>query len=148
MHKIAFIGAGSFGFTRGLVRDLLTYPAFRDAELALMDIDPQRLAWIEKAVRRIVGEGGYPATVTATLDRREALTGASGVISTILIGGLPVFRGDLEIPMKYGVNFCVGDTRGVPAIFRFLRTGPVLLSICEDIRELCPNAVFLNYSNP
>lgn len=148
MHKIAFIGAGSFGFTRGLVRDLLTYPAFRDAELALMDIDPQRLAWIEKAVRRIVNEGGYPATVTATLNRREALAGASGVISTILIGGLPVFRGDLEIPMKYGVNFCVGDTRGVPAIFRFLRTGPVLLSICEDIRELCPNAVFLNYSNP
>lgn len=146
--KIAFIGAGSFTFTRTLINDILTFPALADAELALMDIDAQRLAFIEKAARKIVAKGNYPATVTATLSREDALMDADGVIITILSGGVQVFRKDIEIPMKYGVDICIGDTRGPAGIFRFLRTAGELLSICRDAERLCPNAIILNYTNP
>ena len=112
MKKIAFIGAGSFGFTRTLVRDILTFPAFRDCHIALMDIDGKRLEYIERAVNRIVSAGNHPAKVTATMDRAEALEGADGVLATILAGGVQVWRHDVEIPMKYGVDINVGDTRG------------------------------------
>lgn len=146
--KIAFIGAGSFGFTRGLVRDILTFPAFADAHIALMDVNSERLDYITRAVRKIIEEGGYPATVTATLSREEALRGADGVLCTVLAGGVDVWRHDIEIPKKYGVDTNVGDTRGPSGIFRFLRTAPVMLSIIRDIERFCPNAVFLNYTNP
>ena len=146
--KIAFIGAGSFGFTRGLVRDILSFPALCDAEIALMDIDTDRLDFIGRAVRRIVNEGGYPATVTATTDRVEALRDADGVVCTILSGGIDVWRHDIEIPKKYGVDINVGDTRGPAGVFRFLRTAPVMLDIAADIQRYCPQAVFLNYTNP
>jgi len=86
MTKIAFIGAGSLGFTRGLVRDVLTFPLLKDATLALMDIDPERLEFAQKSVQRIVDMGGYPAKVEATLDRVEALKGADAVLVTILAG--------------------------------------------------------------
>ena len=124
--KIAFIGAGSFGFTRGLVRDILTFPALKDSTLALMDIDQERLDFIKKAVDRIVEAGNYPAKVTTTTDRKEALEGADGVVCTILQGGVDVFRTDIEIPMKYGVDTNIGDTRGPSGIFRALRTIPVI----------------------
>ncbi len=146
--KIAFIGAGSFGFTRGLVRDLLTFDAFRDATFALMDIDRERLDFITTAVTRIIEAGKYPATVTATTDRAEALRDADGVVITILQGGPQVFRTDIEIPKKYGVDINVGDTRGPSGIFRALRTLPVMLDICADIERCCPQAVVLNYTNP
>ena len=146
--KIAFIGAGSFGFTRGLVRDILTFPALADSTLALIDIDEERLSFIKKAVDRIVEAGGYPAKVVATLDRAEALDGADGAVCTILQGGVEVFRTDIEIPAKYGVDINVGDTRGPSGIFRALRTIPVMLDICSDIEEYCPDATFLNYTNP
>ncbi len=146
--KIAFIGAGSFGFTRGLVKDILTFPAFADAELALMDIDEERLAYIERACKKIVKAGNYPATITSTTDRAKALEGADGVLITILAGGVQVFRHDIEIPMAYGVDINVGDTRGPSGIFRALRTIPVMLEICRDIERYCPNAVVLNYTNP
>ena len=110
--KIAFIGAGSFGFTRGLVRDILSFEAFRDAEIALMDINKERLSFIEKAVKKIVAAGNYPAKILATMDRKEALKNADGVVITILQGGPQVFRTDIEIPMKYKVDINVGDTRG------------------------------------
>ncbi|MCL2546719.1 MAG: alpha-glucosidase/alpha-galactosidase [Oscillospiraceae bacterium] len=148
MKKFAFIGGGSFGFTRTLVRDLLTFPAFRDAEIALMDIDSERLDYIKQACEQIVEKGGYPAKVTATTDRVEALKGADGVLCTILSGDVDVWRYDIEIPKKYGVDINVGDTRGPAGIFRMLRTMPVMLDICKDIEEHCPNAVFLNYTNP
>jgi len=148
MKKFAFIGGGSFGFTRTLVRDLLTFPAFRDAEIALMDIDSERLDYIKQACEQIVEKGGYPAKVTATTDRVEALKGADGVLCTILSGDVDVWRYDIEIPKKYGVDINVGDTRGPAGIFRVLRTMPVMLDICKDIEEHCPNAVFLNYTNP
>ena len=146
--KIAFIGAGSFGFTRDLVRDILSYPAFNDAVIALMDIDPDRLSAIKRACDRIVAEGGYAATVTATLDRKEALMNADGVVTTILQGNCDVWQHDILIPKKYGVDTCVGDTRGPSGIFRFLRTVNPMLDIAADIDRYCPNAVFLNYTNP
>jgi len=111
MTKIAFIGAGSLGFTRGLVRDVLTFPLLRDATLALVDIDPERLEFAQKAVQRIVDLGGYPAKVEATQDRAEALKGADVVLVTILAGGVDVWRHDIEIPNRYGVDTNIGDTR-------------------------------------
>jgi len=148
MKKIAFIGAGSFEFTRSLVRDILSFPAFHDCTIALMDIDDERLAFIKKAVDKIIAAGNYPATVIATKDRAEALKGADGVVCTILSGGVQVWRHDIEIPKKYGVDINVGDTRGPAGIFRALRTIPDMLAICKDINEYCPNAIFLNYTNP
>ena len=146
--KIAFIGAGSFGFTRTLARDILSFPAFRDAELALMDVNPERLELIKKAVDKIVAAGNYPAKVTATMNRAEALEGADGVLCTILSGGIDIWRNDIEIPKKYGVDTNIGDTRGPSGIFRFLRTAPAMMEICRDIEKYCPDAIFLNYTNP
>ncbi len=146
--KFAFIGAGSFGFTRSLVRDILSYPAFADAEIALMDIHAERLSEIKRAVDRIVKEGNYPARVTATLDRAEALKGANGVITTILHGEVDVWQHDILIPKKYGVDTNVGDTRGPSGIFRFLRTINPIMDIARDIDRYCPDAVYLNYTNP
>jgi alpha-galactosidase len=148
MTKIAFIGAGSLGFTRNLVRDILTFPRLRDCTLALMDIDPERLGFAQKAVQRIVDLGQYPAKVEATLDRAEALQGADVVLCTILAGGISVWRHDIEIPKHYGVDINVGDTRGPSGIFRALRTIPVMLSIIKDMERLCPGATLLNYTNP
>lgn len=146
--KIAFIGAGSFGFTRKLVNDLLTFPAFQDATIALMDINAERLDYIKRAVDRIVAEGKYPAKVLATLDRKEALMGADGVVTTILHGEVDVWQHDILIPKKYGVDTNVGDTRGPSGIFRYLRTVNPILDIAADIDRYCPNAVYLNYTNP
>jgi len=146
--KITFIGAGSLGFTRGLVRDLLTFPAFQDATLALMDIDEERLNFAKTAVEKIIKVGNYPAKIQATLNRAEALEGADGVVCTILAHSVNVWRNDIEIPKKYGVDINVGDTRGPAGIFRALRTIPVMLDICRDIEKYAPNAVFLNYTNP
>ncbi|MDD6883534.1 MAG: alpha-galactosidase [Eubacteriales bacterium] len=146
--KIAFIGAGSFGFTRKLVNDLLTFPAFQDANITLMDINAERLAYIKRAVDRIVAEGKYPATVVATMDRKEALMGADGVVTTILHGEVDVWQHDILIPKKYGVDTNVGDTRGPSGIFRYLRTINPIMDIAADIDRYCPNAVYLNYTNP
>ncbi|MDK2903133.1 MAG: alpha-galactosidase [Clostridiales bacterium] len=148
MRKITFIGAGSFGFTRKLVKDILSFPAFADCTIALMDINEERLSYIKKAVDKIVAAGNYPAKVMATTDRAEALKDADGVVITILQGGVQVWRHDIEIPKKYGVDINVGDTRGPAGIFRALRTIPVMLDICSDIEKYCPDAVVLNYTNP
>ena len=146
--KIAFIGAGSFNFTRELVRDILSFPALADATLALMDIDAEKLAYITRACRRIIDEGHYPATIVATTDRAEALTGADGVITTILQGGTDVWQHDILIPKKYGVDACIGDTRSISGVFRALRTINPILEIAADIERCCPEAVYLNYTNP
>lgn len=146
--KITFIGAGSFGFTRGLVRDILTFPALADSMITLMDIDDERLSAVKKAVDKIVAAGNYPAKVIATKDRVEALKGADGVVCTILAGGVGIWKNDILIPKKYGVDINVGDTRGPSGIFRFLRTAPVMMDICRDIERYCPDAIFLNYTNP
>jgi alpha-galactosidase len=148
MTKIAFIGAGSLGFTRNLARDILTFPLLRDATLALMDIDAERLEFARTAVQRIVDLGGYPAKVVATLNREEVLRDADIVLVTILSHGVDVWRHDLEIPMKYGIDTNIGDTRGPSGIFRALRTIPVMLDIAGDMERICPDATMLNYTNP
>jgi len=148
MARIAFIGAGSLQFTRSLVRDILTFPLLKDSTFVLMDIDSQRLDFALRAVQGIIERGNYPARAEATLDRRQALKDADVVVCTILAGGVDVWRHDIEIPKKYGVDINVGDTRGVSGIFRALRTVPVMLDICRDIEELCPDAYLLNYTNP
>jgi alpha-galactosidase len=146
--KIAFIGAGSFVFTRALVRDILTYSLLADATLTLMDIDAERLGFIRRAVERIVREGGYPAKVESTTDRQKAIEGADAVVVTILLGGLSVWRHDIEIPKAYGVDTNVGDTRGPSGIFRALRTIPVMLDIAREVERMAPRAILLNYTNP
>ncbi len=148
MAKITFIGAGSFGFTRNLVRDVLTFATTQDATLCLMDINPERLAYIERAVNKIIAQGNYPATVVATQNRAEALEGSDAVLCTILNGGVDVWRHDIEIPKEYGIDTNIGDTRSVSGVFRALRTIPVMLDICHDIERYCPKAILLNYTNP
>ncbi len=148
MTKITFIGAGSLGFTRGLVRDVLTFPRMSDATLCLMDINPERLEFAQQSVQKIVDLGKYPARVEATLDRVEALRGADIVLCTILVGETEVWRHDIEIPKQYGVDFNVGDTRSTAGIFRALRTIPVMVSIVKDMERYCPGALLLNYTNP
>ncbi len=148
MTKIAFIGAGSLGFTAKLVRDILTFPLLQDATISLMDINQERLDFSLEAVNKLIEAGQYPAKVEATLDRVEALKGADVVLTTILSGSTDVWRHDIEIPKKYGVDINVGDTRGPSGIFRFLRTLPDMQAIVDDMEKYCPNAVLLNYTNP
>jgi len=148
MAKITFIGAGSLGFTRGLARDILTFPLMKDATLCLMDVDAERLDFAQKAVQSIVDKGNYPAKVVATMDRAEALKGADAVMCTILAGGVNVWQHDILIPKKYGVDTNVGDTRGPSGVFRALRTIPVMVGIVKDMEKYCPDAILLNYTNP
>ena len=148
MTKIAFIGAGSLGFTGELVRDILTFPLLEDATISLMDINAERLEWAKKGVEKLIAAGNRPAKVEATLDRAEALKGADIVLTTILAGSTEVWRHDIEIPKKYGVDINVGDTRGPSGIFRFLRTINPMMDIVRDMEKYCPNAVLLNYTNP
>lgn len=148
MTKITFIGAGSLGFTHELVRDILTFPLLEDATLSLMDIHAERLEWAKKGVDKLIAAGNRPAKVEATTNRLEALRGADVVLTTILAGSTDVWRYDIEIPKKNGVDINVGDTRGPSGIFRFLRTINPMLDIVRDMEKVCPNAVLLNYTNP
>ncbi len=147
-RKFTFIGAGSLDFTQDLARDILSFESFRNAEFHLVDIHEGRLDYAAKALKKMISAGGYDATVHPTTERRQALADSDGVLITILQGGVDVWRHDIEIPKSYGVDICVGDTRGPSGIFRFLRTAPVMLDIIRDIEELCPEAVVLNYTNP
>ena len=148
MPKIAFIGAGSLGFTRGLVRDILTFPQLRDADIALMDIDRSGSNSRAGRARRSSTWASIRRKSTATLDRAEALKGADAVLCTILAGGVNVWQHDIVIPKKYGVDINVGDTRGPSGIFRALRTIPVMLDICRDMERFARSAILLNYTNP
>ncbi|HEY66196.1 MAG TPA: alpha-glucosidase/alpha-galactosidase [Caldilineae bacterium] len=149
MPKITIIGAGSVVFTRNLTSDILLVPALQDSVISLMDIDPVRLELARDLVQRMIDERRLPARVEATLDRREAIRGADFVIITIQVGGLEAYKLDIEIPKKYGVGQCVGDTLGPGGVFRGLRTIPILLDIAREMDELCrPEALLINYSNP
>jgi alpha-galactosidase len=146
--KIVFIGAGSFIFTRNLSRDILTFEAFRDAELWLVDINPENLEIARSMVQRYIDLGHYPATVHCTTQRREALPKADGILCTIQVGGMEAIRDELVIPSNYGIEAAIGDTRGCWGIFCYLRTIQPIVEIAADVAELCPDAVFLNYTNP
>ncbi len=147
--KIAMIGAGSVGFTRRLMSDLLTVPEFADTHFALMDISQRNLSMVAQLCQRDISANGLPATISSTLDRRAAIADADYIICMIRQGGLDAFALDIDIPLKYGVDQCVGDTICAGGIMYGQRTIPVLLDICQDIRAVAkPGALFLNYSNP
>lgn len=147
--KIAFIGAGSTVFARALIRDIFTFPELHGATISLMDIDPERLATTESVARRLAAKAEVPTTIETTTDRRVALDGADYAINMIQVGGYrPATVTDFEIPKKYGLRQTIGDTLGIGGIMRALRTIPVMLDIARDIEALCPDALFLNYTNP
>ncbi len=147
--KVAIIGAGSVGFTKTLISDLLKVPEFAGIEIALTDINPHNLDMIAQIIRKIVEVNKLPATVTATTDRRAAISGARYIMSCVRVGGLEAFATDVNIPLKYGVDQCVGDTICAGGILYGQRNIPVILEFCKDIRELAePGALFLNYANP
>lgn len=148
MPKIAMIGAGSLVFCKTLVMDILATEALQDSEICLMNRTKPKLDRMEGFVQRIIKENKVPATVTATLDRDEALTGADYVIIMIQVGGHDAFGVDYEVPLKYGVDQCIGDSLGPGGVFRALRTIPVLADIAADMKRLCPQAIMLNYANP
>jgi len=146
--KIAMIGAGSLIFCKTLTMDILATEALQDVEICLMNRTKPKLDKMEAFVRKVVKENKLPTKVTATLDRREALDGATYVINMIQVGGVDAFRMDYEIPIKYGVNQCIADSIGPGGVFRALRTIPVLADMSWDMNELCPEAILLNYANP
>jgi alpha-galactosidase len=148
MPRIAFVGAGSTVFTRNLIGDVLATPELAGSTFALMDIDPRRLETSRTAAEELVAAHAADAAVEATLDRREALDGADYVVTCFQVGGLESTLIDFEVPKRYGLRQTIGDTLGVGGISRALRTIPVLLDVCRDMEERCPDALLLQYVNP
>jgi alpha-galactosidase len=149
MPKITFIGAGSTVFAKNLLGDILSFPELADSAISLFDIDPERLRTSEIVARKVGAAVGARPAIEATTDRRKALDGADYAISMIQVGGYkPSTVIDFEIPKKYGLRQTIADTLGIGGIMRGLRTIPVLLSVCKDMEELCPDATFLQYVNP
>ena len=149
MAKVTLIGAGSVVFAKTLIGDLLLYPELRELEIALVDIDAARLEVAERMTRRIAAACDAAPKVSAHLERREGLEGADYVINTIQVGGYrPCTLTDFEIPKRFGLRQTIADTLGIGGIMRGLRTIPVLGAIADDMRELCPDAWLLNYTNP
>jgi alpha-galactosidase len=149
MPRIAFIGAGSTVFTRNLVNDLLGTPELRDSTtFGLMDIDERRLRTSETVVRRLAAAHGVTPRVDASLDRRVALDGADYVVTSFQIGGLEATKVDFEVPKRHGLRQTIADTLGVGGIMRALRTIPVLLDVCAEMEDVCPDALLLQYVNP
>ena len=147
--KIAMIGAGSIGFTRKLVQDILAVPELADTAFAFTDISGRNLEMVARLCERDIRANGLPATIVATADRRAAIADSDYVFCTIRQGGLEAFQLDVDIPLKYGVDQCVGDTLCAGGLMYAQRTIPALLDFCRDIRELAkPGALFLNYANP
>jgi len=146
--KIVLVGAGS-GFTPRLCSDILQTPNHCGGEIALVDLDAKRLKPMHAIVSRVAEKaGGKPWTITASTDRREVLAGADYLICCIEVSGLGCVRHDNDIPLKYGVDQCIGDTVGPGGLFKGLRTIPSFLAILKDAEQLCPKAMVLNYTNP
>jgi alpha-galactosidase len=149
MPKITFIGAGSTVFAKTLLGDILSFPELADVTICLHDINPERLRTSEIVAHRVAQALGAQPTIEATTDRRAALDGADYVVNMIQVGGYrPATVIDFEIPKKYGLRQTIADTVGIGGIMRGLRTIPVLLEMCRDMEELCPDVLHLNYVNP
>ena len=147
--RIAMIGAGSVGFTRRLIQDILGVPELADTTFALTDLSEHNMDMVVQLARRDIAANGLPARIEATTDRRAALAGADYVICMIRQGGLEAFQTDIDIPLKYGIDQCVGDTLSAGGLMYAQRGIPALLDFCKDIREVAkPGALLLNYSNP
>ena len=144
--KICLIGAGSVVFARRLLQDVACVPELRDSEIALMDVDDERLSMIGRFAEKLFAEVGSSGSVSVTTNRRDALRSSDYVLTTIRVGD--DYGRDIGIPMKYGVDQAVGDTVGPGGVFKGLRTIPVLLDIAKDIDAVAPGATLLNYTNP
>jgi alpha-galactosidase len=146
--KITMLGAGS-GFTPRLMNDVLLIPGADRGEIALVDIDKSRLKTMHLLISRLIAQLGKTEwTVTATTKRREVLRGSDYLVNCIEVSGVECVRHDNDIPLKYGIDQCIGDTIGPGGLFKGLRTVPVWLEILRDAEELCPEALVLNYTNP
>ncbi|MEC0180076.1 alpha-glucosidase/alpha-galactosidase [Paenibacillus peoriae] len=149
MSKITFLGAGSTVFAKNVLGDCMLTPALQGFELALFDIDPVRLKDSENILLNLKKTTGSTCVIRSYTDRKEALRGAAYVVNAIQVGGYdPCTMTDFEIPKKYGLRQTIADTVGIGGIFRNLRTIPVMLDFAADVREVCPDAWFLNYTNP
>jgi alpha-galactosidase len=148
MPKVTLIGAGSAVFARQLMTDLLAIDSLEGGVFALVDVDPTRLALAERIARRLVELSGKRWSVQASTDRMEVLQGSDYVINSIEVAGLKNVRFDYDIPMRYGVDQCIGDTIGPGGIFKALRTGPAWLDIVSDVERVAPRSVVMNYTNP
>ncbi len=146
--KITMIGAGSVVFTFNLLRDIFSFPELTESEIALMDIDPERLRIAEIMAHKVAEKLGAHSTIRAYQDRKAALEGADYAINMIQVGGYPSTLIDFEVPKRYGLQQTIADTLGIGGIFRALRTIPVMLDMCHDMEQVCPNVTFLNYVNP
>ncbi len=147
--KVAFIGAGSIGFTRNLLQDLLSVPEFHNIQIAFTDINERNLSMVTQLCQRDIDANGLDIKIQATTDRREALRDAKYVFNLVRVGGLEAFELDINIPLKYGIDQCVGDTLCAGGIMYGQRGIPVVLDFCKDIREVAhPDCLLLNYSNP
>lgn len=142
------IGAGSVVFVKNLLSDILEFPELRDATIALHDIDMERLETAGMMARWIAGQFGAAATIEEHADRRACLDGADFVINMVLIGGPEAIVPEFDIPERYGLKQTIADTVGIGGIFRGLRTIPFMMEMVQDMRELCPDALLLNYTNP
>lgn len=149
MVKISFLGAGSTVFAKNLMGDILSFPELADSTISLHDINEERLKTSEIVAHKVAAALGAHPTIEATLDRRQSLDGADYAISMIQVAGYkPGTVVDFEIPKKYGLRQTIADTLGIGGIMRGLRTIPVLLDMCHDMEELCPDVTFLQYVNP
>jgi len=147
--KIAMIGAGSVVFCKTLMSDIMATPALSDSEFALMSPTESKLRRMEAFGNRMIRENGLGARVWATINRKEAIKDADFVVVMIQVGGLEAFGIDYEVPLKYGVDQCIGDSLGPGGVFRGLRTIPVLTEIARDMQDSArPNAIMLQYANP
>jgi alpha-galactosidase len=146
--KVTLVGAGSAVFARQLITDILAIDGLDDGEFALVDVDGTRLDLARRIAERLVELKGKRWKVVASTDRREVLAGSGYVINSIEVAGLANVRFDYDIPLRYGVDQCIGDTIGPGGIFKALRTGPAWLEVVSDVARLAPNAVILNYTNP
>ncbi len=145
MTKIVLIGAGSHVFSKATISDILSYPELRDSTITLLDIDKEPLDLISAYARKLVRQHGFSTKIESTMDRREALDGANYVLTTIRVGE----RRPIASPyMYYGVDLGQGDTIQAGGVFYGLRHIPVILDICHDMEELCPDAWLINYTNP
>lgn len=146
--KVTFVGAGSAVFAREVITDLLLTPGLDEGTMALVDIDAERLELAQRIVERIVSLTGKRWSVVASTDRRAVLAGSDFIVNSIEVAGLANVRHDYDIPLKYGVDQCIGDTIGPGGIFKALRTGAAWLEILRDAETLAPGAWVLNFTNP
>jgi alpha-galactosidase len=148
MNKVTIIGAGSAEFATRLMTDILVTPALDAGTFALVDVDAERLHLAYQMARFLIGCSGKNWTVEASTERTELLPGSDYVINTIEVAGLANVRHDYDIPLKYGVDQCIGDTIGPGGLFKALRTLPDWIEILADVERLAPHALVMNYTNP